>query len=436
MDATHNPDRRSWAPGADAHAEFPIQNLPLGVFTPPGGGAPRGGVAIGDMILDLSAVLAAGLVDGAAKAAVEAASGSTLNAYMALAPADRAALRAAIGDLLDADSAQGAKAKATHGLLHAAADCTMQMPAKIGDYTDFYAGIHHAVTVGTLFRPDNPLLPNYKWVPIGYHGRASSIGISGGQVVRPKGQLKAATDNAPTYAPCKNLDCELELGLWVGRGNALGSPIPIAEAADQLVGISLLNDWSARDIQTWEYQPLGPFLAKNFATTISPWVVTAEALAPFRTAQPARPEGDPAPLDYLSDDADQAKGAFDIKLEVYISSAKMRAAGVPAQRVSLSSALHLYWTAAQLITHHASNGCNLSPGDLLGTGTISGPDNESCGSLLEMCKAGREPFKLGADETRTYLLDGDELSIRGVCEANGARSIGFGECKATIVSAA
>jgi fumarylacetoacetase len=301
----------------------------------------------------------------------------------------------------------------------------MHLPAVIGDYTDFYAGIHHAVNVGRLFRPDQPLLPNYKHVPIGYHGRSSSIVVSGTALRRPLGQRKGPADDAPAFGPSRRLDFELELGIWVGPGNDLGAPIPIADAADHIAGFCLLNDWSARDVQAWEYQPLGPFLAKNFATSISPWVVSPEALAPFRVAQAARADGDPAPLPYLLDARDQAQGALDIELMVSLQS----------QPVSTSSARHLYWTAAQLVTHHASNGCNLRPGDLLGTGTISGPGPESLGSLLEITQGGKAPVTLASGSTRTFLEDGDEVTMTARARREGYASIGFGEVRGRVLPA-
>ena len=318
IDDTHAPERRSWVASANGHPEFPIQNLPLGVFAPPGGSA-RGGVAIGNEILDLSVGLELGLFEGVARQAAEAASGATLNALFALGRGPRAALRHRISNILDIAGAERARMEAARArLLHPAADCRLKLPAAIGDYTDFFAGIHHATNAGKLFRPDNPLLPNYKYVPIGYHGRASSIAVSGGKVRRPDGQRKPASEQSPSFGPSRNLDYELELGVWIGPGNALGSPIPIAEAADHIAGFCLLNDWSARDIQAWEYQPLGPFLGKSFHTSVSAWVVTPEALAPFRMAQASRPAGDPAPLAYLSDASDQAAGALDIDLEVFL----------------------------------------------------------------------------------------------------------------------
>ena len=430
-DATHDPARRSWVPGADGHADFPIQNLPLGIFSPPGG-APRGGVAIGDQVLDLPAALAAGLFAGEAARAAGAASAKTLNSFFALGAGPRRALRVRLSEILSLGSDDRARAEPC---LRPAADCTLHLPAQVGDYTDFYVGIHHATNIGKVFRPDNPLLPNYKYVPIGYHGRASSLRVSGTGIRRPKGQLKAPEAEAPRFAPCERLDYELELGIWVGPGNELGEPVPVGEAASHVAGYCLLNDWSARDIQAWEYQPLGPFLAKNFGSTLSPWVVTPEALAPFRIAQPPRPEGDPAPLPYLLDEADQRAGAFDLKLEVLLATARMREQGLPPHRVSLSNTRHMYWTVAQMIAHHTSNGCNLQPGDLLGSGTISAPDPTGFGSLLETTRGGREPLVLPSGESRRFLEDGDEVTLRLRARRDGAAPIGFGECRATILPA-
>ena len=313
----------------------------------------------------------------------------------------------------------------------------MHLPCAIGDYTDFYVGIHHATNVGKQFRPDNPLLPNYKYVPIGYHGRASSVRVSGEPVVRPKGQRKAPEADAPDYGPCRRLDYELELGIFIGRGNALGQPIPIGDACGHIAGYCLLNDWSARDLQAWEYQPLGPFLAKNFLTSISPWVVTPDALAPFRTPMPARPEGDPKPLPYLSHDADRASGGLGIQLETVLVTPKMRAANLPPFVLSEGSAASaMYWSAAQIVTHHASNGCNLQPGDLIGTGTLSTDDPHGLGSLMEISQGGKAPIPLPSGETRSFLEAGDEIVLKAWCERDGTARIGFGECRGQVVGAA
>ena len=375
LDETHDPSRKSWVASANGNADFPIQNLPVGVFSPPGGTERRGGIAIGDMILDLAAAAEEGFFSGAARNAAEATAVGSLNQLFALGETARQALRARASELLDA---KGADSKRIEGMssrvLYRAAECVMHLPARIGDYTDFYVGIHHATNVGKVFRPDNPLLPNYKHVPIGYHGRSSSIVPSGTIVRHPSGQLKDADSAAPVFGPSRRLDYELELGIWIGTGNALGDPIRISEADSHVAGFCLLNDWSARDIQSWEYQPLGPFLSKNFATTISPWIITPEALAPFRTTQDPRPEGDPRPLPYLWDDRDQREGALDLDLEVFLMTAGLREKGLPPHRIARSSTRHMYWTVAQLIAHHTSNGCNLQPGDLFGSGTISAPE--------------------------------------------------------------
>ncbi len=428
IDHTHDPSLQSWVTSANGHADFPIQNLPFGVFGPLAG-APRGGVAIGDMILDLRAVHGAGLLDEEAQAAAHACIGPSLNPFLALGAGPRIALRDAISALLQEGSDERPH------LLHRAEDCIMYLPAHVGDYTDFYAGIHHAEAVGKLFRPDAPLPPNYKWVPIGYHGRASSLRPSGAEVRRPNGQRKRATEAEPSFGASRNLDYELELGIWVGPGNALGTAIPIAEAADHIAGFCLLNDWSARDIQAWESQPLGPFLAKSFCTSISPWIVTPEALAPFRTAQPARPDGDPAPLPYLNDPADQAGGALDIELEVLLITPDMRKQGLAPHRLSIGSSLALYWTPAQLLTHHASGGCNLGPGDLMGSGTVSAPTSDGCGSLLEITQGGRAPITLPSGEERRFLEDGDEVILCARARRDGAAPIGFGQCRGRIVPA-
>jgi fumarylacetoacetase len=425
IDETHNPARRSWVESANGHADFPIQNLPLGIFSPAGGHV-RPGVAIGDMILDLGGVGAL-LPDRAAQTLTR----TTLNGLMALHSADRVALRRRLSELLSDERYRSL----AEPVLHVAADCSLHLPATIGDYTDFYVGIHHATNVGALFRPDNPLLPNYKYVPIGYHGRASSVRPSGAPVVRPNGQRKRPDDAEPSYGPSRRLDYELELGIWVGEGNPLGQPIPIGEAHGHIAGYCLLNDWSARDIQAWEYQPLGPFLAKNFHTTISPWVVTAEALAPFRVAQPPRAPGDPAPLPYLLDETDQQRGAYALELEVSLSSAAMRAQGLAPVLLSRGSATAMYWTMAQIVTHHASNGCNLQPGDLIGTGTISGAEEGAFGSLLEISRGGTHPVSLPTGETRTFLEDGDEIALHAVAKADGYAPIGFGPCRALILPA-
>lgn len=434
-DATHHPDLRSWVASANAAAsDFPIQNLPYARLRRGGAGAGepwRIGVAIGDQVLDLRLAAAApGWAPGIAALLAPLAAGD-LNALMARPVAERRALRAALSQALAEGSARQA---ALAGCLWPQAEAEFAVPCAIGDYTDFYTGIHHAVSVGRLFRPDNPLLPNYKWVPIGYHGRASSIGVSGQCFPRPCGQVKGEGE-VPAFGPSQRLDYELELGLYVGPGNAPGQPIPIDQAEDHLFGVGLLNDWSARDLQAWEYQPLGPFLAKNFATTVSPWIVTAEALAPFR--QPfRRPEGDPAPLPYLDGEANRTRGALGLVVEAWLHTAAMRSAGAPAVRLSQASVAEAaYWTPAQLLTHHTVNGCNLQPGDLLGSGTLSGPRPGEAGSLLELSAGGREPVALPDGDSRRFLQDGDTVILRAHASAPGARRIGFGDCAGTLLPA-
>lgn len=424
IDETHDPALSSWVAGADGHVDFPIQNLPYGVFSA-ADGVRRIGVAVGDHVLDLAGVAAAGLLPDASVADL---SGDTLNALMGWAPNARRSLRRRLSALLS-DEAQRS---VLEPLLHAQSEVTLHLPARIGDYTDFYVGIHHAENVGRLFRPDNPLLPNYKHVPIGYHGRASSIRPSGALVVRPNGQRKTPDVETPVFGPSVRLDYELELGIWIAQGNGLGEPVAIAQAADHIAGFCLLNDWSARDVQAWEYQPLGPFLSKNFHSTISPWVVTVDALAPFRKPQPERPEGDPRPLPYLSDAADQANGALALELEVHLSTRAMRREGLAPHRLSRGQADVMYWTAAQIVTHHASNGCSLNPGDLLGTGTLSGPEESGFGSLLEITQGGAKPVLLPNGEARLFLEDGDEILMTARASAEGFAPIGFGACRGVI----
>jgi fumarylacetoacetase len=305
------------------------------------------------------------------------------------------------------------------------------LPCEIRAFTDFYTGIHHATAVGRLFRPDNPLLPNYKWVPIAYHARSSSILPSGGSFRRPRGQVKPAEAAAPVLMPTERLDYELELGILVGRGNALGEPVPIDEAESRIFGLTLLNDWSARDVQAWEYQPLGPFLAKNFATTLSPWIVTLEALAPFREPF-ERPAGDPAPLAYLDSPENRERGVIGIDLEVWLETARMKQSGEAPIRLSRSSYRHAYWTMAQLVAHHTVNGCNLETGDVLGTGTLSGPEPGQCGSMLELSAGGKQPLRLANGESRVFVLDGDTVTFTASCQRDGFRRVGFGECRATV----
>jgi fumarylacetoacetase len=433
LNETHDPALRSWIESANAaDTEFPIQNLPLAVFRRRGKSeAFRGGVAIGTQIVDLAAAVGCGVFGRDAARPAQAASGDSLNALMALGPAAWSALRLALSRTLR----EGAPAqKLLEPCLVAQSDAEYALPARIGDYTDFYTGIHHATTVGKLFRPDNPLLPNYKWVPIGYHGRASSIVVTGTPVRRPLGQTKGVADT-PQFGPSQRLDYELELGFLIGTGNALGEPIAIEEAEQHLFGVALFNDWSARDIQPWEYQPLGPFLSKNFGSTLSPWVVTMEALAPFRSPL-VRPAGDPEPLRYLNAPEDRAGGALDIELEVWLQTATMREAGQAAVRLTRGNAREAaYWTPAQLVAHHTVGGCNLQPGDLFGSGTLSGPGSDQAGSMLELTQGGKHPITLPNGETRSFLADGDTLTMCGFCERDGARRIGFGACSATVLPA-
>ncbi len=431
---THDPHVRSWVETANAPGgDFPIQNLPYGVFrralTPE---PPRIGVAIGDQILDLRQCQRAGLLDDDATVG-EACGDSTLNRLMALGPATWTGLRRRVSDLLREDRRRSHQ-KAVATCLVPMAEAVLELPAAVGDYTDFYASIFHATNVGSMFRPDEPLLPNYKFVPIGYHGRASSIVKSGTPIRRPSGQAKPESSAEPIVRPTRRLDYELEMAFFIGPGNLLGTPVPAADAEAHLFGACLLNDWSARDMQAWEYQPLGPFLAKSFATTISPWVVTLDALAPFRVPAFIRPDGDPDPLPYLDVPRDRERGAFDIRLEVAIASEQMRAARMAPFVLSRNSLRHLYWTPAQLLTHHASNGCNLRPGDLIATGTVSGPTRESRGCLLELAWRGSQPITLPTGETRSFVEDGDEVIFRGWCEKEGWARIGFGECRGMVMA--
>jgi fumarylacetoacetase len=402
--------------------DFPIQNLPYGVFRHRGGnGAAAIGVAIGAQILDLSRSAAGGLFDGLPPETRDACACDTLNPLMALTPSHWHTLRARLTELLTARHD-------AEPYLFPMQDAVMLLPAAIGDYTDFYASIFHATNVGSLFRPDQPLLPNYKHIPIGYHGRASSIVASGAPVRRPQGQTLSPGAAAPLFGPTRALDYELEAGFFIGTGNPPGEPIAIESAEDHIFGICLLNDWSARDIQAWEYQPLGPFLGKSFTTTISPWVVSMEALAPYRTTRSARPAGDPEPLPYLDSAGDRVHGAIDLIMEVEIASAQMRDGNVPPFRLSRGNLKDLYWTIAQMVAHHTSNGCNLRPGDLLATGTVSGPEKDSRGCLLELTRRGADPLTLPTGEIRKFLEDGDEITLRGYCERAGLPRLGLGEC--------
>ena len=434
VNETHNPELESWVDSAnDVETDFPIQNLPFGVFVDPATGAAKVGIAIGNMILDVAAARANGVVGGLADDAAGACEGATLNKLMAMGGGHWSALRAAVSSALRLDTKEGEAAKAVAGkILLSQENVSMLLPARIGDYTDFYSSIFHATNVGKMLRPDNPLMPNYKHIPIAYHGRASSIVASGGIFKRPFGQTKATDAETPSFGPSMALDYEAEIGFFVGPGNPLGQPVSLDEAEDHIFGLCLLNDWSARDIQAWEYQPLGPFLSKSFVSHVSPWVVTTEALAPFRCGSFPRLDGDPAPLPYLFTEGNQDSGGFDLQIEVFISSAQMRDAGIQPHRLTLTNMRHLYWNIFQMLTHHTSNGCNIRPGDLMGTGTISGPEEGSLGSILEITKRGGEPLSLPTGEQRKFIADGDEVIMRASCEANGVRRIGLGECRALI----
>lgn len=418
IDDTHDPALTSWVTSANQPAsDFPIQNLPFGRFRPQGSQASlRIGVAIGDQVLDLAA---AGLI-----------STDDMNMLMAGSVQERCQLRQAISAFLRAGNAV---AKARNCIV-AQANIEMGLPCRIGDYTDFYTSIHHATTVGKQFRPENPLLPNYKWIPIGYHGRASSIGVSGESFPRPNGQTKALDAEVPSVGPTRKLDYELEIGVFIGTPNERGEAVSMQEAESRVFGLVLFNDWTARDIQPWEYQPLGPFMSKNFASTVSPWMVTTEALAPFRSAF-VRPSSDPDPLPYLDSPTNREAGAFDIQLEVWLQTTKMREAGHAGDRLVTSNFKDAYWTVAQMVAHHTVNGCNLQSGDLFGTGTLSGPRPDQAGSLLELSQGGKKPIELSNGESRTFLEDGDSVVLRGYCERTGAHRIGFGECRGTVLPA-
>jgi fumarylacetoacetase len=437
LDETHDSKTQSWVESANvAGADFPIQNLPFGVFRRRDAGtAPRIAVAIGDGILDLAGLGSDGLLSLGSEASVYAS--DSLNPVMALGAEPRRALRRRLHAILRQDATTSDQQAAKRHLI-AQSEVDMLLPASVGDYTDFYASIFHAINVGKLFRPDNPLLPNYKYIPIGYHGRASSLVATGTPVRRPSGQTREADADpktSPKFGPTKALDYELELGFFVSAGNRMGESVPIVEAEDHIFGVCLLNDWSARDIQAWEYQPLGPFLSKSFATSLSPWVVTMEALAPFRAAAFARPDGDPAPLPYLLDQSDQEHGGLDLWLEVSLLSPRMREAGVAPVVLGRSNFRDMYWTIAQMLTHHASNGCNLRPGDLLASGTVSGADKSARGCLLELTSRGKDPVTLPTGEQRKFLEDGDEVILHGFCERDGFRPIGLGTCRGTILPA-
>jgi fumarylacetoacetase len=433
IDQTHDPALSSWVGSANADGtDFPIQNLPYGAFRRRGTGEPiRIGVAIGDQVLDLQLASQRGTWSPDVAKLLEPLAAGDLNAFMALGPQARRILRSALSTALAEASAQRA---ALAQCLVPQVQAEMALPCRIGDYTDFYISVHHATTIGKQFRPDNPLLPNYKWVPIGYHGRASSIQVSGQAFHRPVGQTKAPDASVPTVGPSRRMDYELEMGLIVGQANPQGEPVPMERAEDHVFGLTLFNDWSARDIQSWEYQPLGPFLSKNFASTLSPWVVTMEALAPFRRPF-HRPEGDPQPLPYLDSPRNRAAGAVDVELEVWIQTEAMRREGHEGDLLSHSNLADAYWSLAQLVAHHTVNGCNLNPGDLLGTGTLSGPQPAQAASLMELTGSGKQTVQLSNGEQRGFLEDGDTIILKGYCHRPGQRRIGFGECRGTLLPA-
>jgi fumarylacetoacetase len=433
LNETHEAGLESWVDSANRPGvDFPIQNLPFGVFRRADSAEVfRGGIAIGDQILDLAAVIQGTVLDGTSADMAKLAAQPVLNDFMAAGPHAWSQLRTALSTALRRGSS---KQQALQSCLVSQSAAEFAVPARIGDYTDFYTSIHHATAVGRLFRPDDPLLPNYKWMPIGYHGRSSSIGVSPQQFARPIGQILPPGAATPIVAPSRRLDYELELGVFIGSGNALGSRIAIDNAESHVFGVCLLNDWSARDLQAWEYQPLGPFLAKSFATTISPWIVTLEALAPYRLAW-RRAEADPQPLPYLDSSRVRSAGAIDIQVQVSIESASMRASGHQPALLSRSSYKHAYWTISQMVAHHSVNGCNLQPGDLLGTGTQSGPTPEEAGSLLELSKGGKQPFVLPNGEQRTFLEDGDEIIVRAHCERPGFAGLGFGAAVGRVMPA-
>jgi fumarylacetoacetase len=436
LDFTHDPQARSWVAAAqDAGCDFPLQNLPHGVFARIGRHeAPRGGVAIGDQVLDLARLAAAGVLQGEPQVACEVAARETLNAYMGLGLPAWRSLRRALFRLLS-DQADAATQERLKACLVPLAQAEMKLPVEVRNYTDFYTSVHHATNVGKIVRPDDPLTPNFKWLPIAYHGRASSVVASGTAYHRPRGQAMAPGAAAPVYGPCRRLDFELEMGFFVGPDTVLGQPIPLAEAADHIFGMCLLNDWSARDHQFWEMNPLGPFLGKNFCTSISPWVVTMEALAPFRVPF-ARPAGDPQPLAYLDDATDRAQGSLDIQLAVRLQSHKHRAQGRDGDRITATSFRHQYWTVAQMLAQHTVGGCNVCSGDLMGTGTISGPTAGEAGAIVELSVGGTRDVPLpSTGEVRRFLEDGDCVILQGWCEKPGAARIGFGECRGTILPA-
>jgi fumarylacetoacetase len=437
INETHDQNLKSWIESANAPGtDFPIQNLPFCVFTRACTYENvRIGVAVGNFVLDVYACYESCLFDDESFAIAVTADNYCLDhSVMRKNTSVQSAFRRRLSEILSEKADENTRKSVQRNLIPIE-EAQFYLPAHIGDYTDFYSSIFHATNVGSMFRPDAPLLPNYKYVPIGYHGRASSIVVSGTEITRPKGQNRTNPDAAPEFVPCRNLDYEMEVGFFVGKGNELGETISIEEAEDHIFGLCLVNDWSARDIQAWEYQPLGPFLAKNFATSVSPFVLTMEALAPFRASAFKRPEGDPQPLEYLYSEQNEKAGGFDINLEVYLQTQKMREENAEPFLLSRSNMKDLYWTIAQMLTHHASNGCNLQTGDLIATGTVSGESKEERGCLLELTWRGKEPLQLPNGETRRFLEDGDEIIMKGFCEREGFRRIGFGECRGVIAAA-
>ncbi|WP_189377526.1 fumarylacetoacetase [Thalassotalea profundi] len=433
LNETHEPSLKSWVVSANSvTTDFPIQNLPFAIFKQKEvNQAFRGGVAIGDQVIDLEALYEKNIFTDRVQEALKACAKDQLNDFMAMGKVAWSSLRLALSKALREGASEQ---KVISECLVPQTDIDYALPCRIGDYTDFYTSIHHATSVGKKFRPDNPLLPNYKWVPIGYHGRSSSIEVSGQTFKRPKGQTKAPTATEPSFGPCKRLDYELEVGIFIGKGNTLGEPISIENAEDHVFGLCIFNDWSARDIQGWEYQPLGPFLSKNFASTVSPWIVTMEALAPYR--QPwTRDEQDPQPMPYLESTQNRNIGAFNIQLQALLETAQMRSQVEPAVQLSQSNFNDSYWTVAQMVAHHTVNGCNLQSGDMFGSGTQSGPTPDQAGSMLELSNAGSEPISLPNGETRTFLEDGDNVIMKGWCQKEGAARIGFGEVSAIILPA-
>jgi fumarylacetoacetase len=435
INETHDPNLKSWVESAnDPNTDFPIQNLPFCVFKHKDVANRSLGVGIGNYVLDLSFVNLPTFLKQRLPGTVTA--GNLFNSLMMLNREILSALRKRVSELLQAENFEIRNVEGlVERILVPMDEAELLIPASIGDYTDFYASVYHATNIGKMFRPDQPLMPNYKWIPIGYHGRASSIIVNGTPIRRPAGQTKDDNAEAPAFGPSKVLDYELEVGFFIGPGNEQGQPVTITEAEDHIFGLCLVNDWSARDIQRWEYQPLGPFLSKSFATTISPWIVTMEALAPFRAPAFQRPAGDPEPLPYLDSPENRERGGFDIKLEVLISTEQMREQGIAPHRLSRSNTRDLYWTFAQMLAHHTSNGCNLRPGDLIASGTVSGATKDSLGCLIELTQRGAEPVNLPTGEVRRFLQDGDEVILRGYCDREGFRRIGFGECRGIVAPA-